>query len=113
MNLRMFTIAMLVSAIPMCAMAESAGITLNKGDFISAKQISRNGGTLISTKLSKSGRAKFKKLNQHSVGQAVHAEIDGVSSDFTLRDTIHGNGLEMGPFSPDEAQKVSTAINRK
>ncbi len=113
MNLRLFTFALLVSAIPLSVMAGTKELSLNKGDFISAKQISRNGETLISTKLSKSGKAKFRKLNQHSVGQAVHSEIAGVKSDFTLREPIRENRLEMGPFSQDDAQKVMTAINRK
>lgn len=63
MNLRLFSIALLVSAFPIFAQAESAGISLNKGDFLSAEKITNDGESVVSVKLSKSGKAKLKKLN--------------------------------------------------
>ncbi len=62
MNLRMFSIALMASAIPFSALAE-AGIKLDKGDFISAKRSRHNGEEVVSVKLSKSGKAKLRKLN--------------------------------------------------
>jgi signal peptidase I len=64
MNLRQFSMALMISALPLVVSAGSSTISLNKGDFVSAEKISRNGETLVSVKLSKSGKAKFKKLNQ-------------------------------------------------
>ena len=63
-------------------------------------------------KVSKSGKAKLKKLNEQKVGQEVDTEIGEVSSYFQLRVPITGDGLEMGPYSKSDAQKVVTAINR-
>lgn len=112
MNLRLFTIALLISALPSLSSANSA-ISLNKGDFVAAEKISRDGETLVSVKLSKSGKAKFKKLNENAVNKDVHAEIAGLSSDFNLREPIKGDKLEMGPYSNENAQKVVSEINRK
>lgn len=113
MNLRVFSIALLVSAIPFTAIAGKRRISLNPGDFRSAKQISRHGDTIVSVKLSKSGRAKMKKLNQEDVGETIHTEVGGVTTDFKLRELIRGTKLEMGPYSPEEARHVVAAINHK
>jgi hypothetical protein len=112
MNLRQFSIAMLISAIPVLSVAAPAGISLNKGDFVAAERVTKDGETVVSVKLSKSGKAKLKKLNETSVNQEVHAEIAGVSSDFKLRVPIKGDSLEMGPYSSGDAQKVIAEINR-
>jgi hypothetical protein len=113
MNLRQFSIAVLVSALPLMAMAESAAISLDKGDFIAAERVSKNGETVVSVKLSKSGKAKFKKLNAQSVDKEVHSDIAGVTSDFKLREPIKGDELQMGPYSADDAAHVVAAINKK
>src|SRR5665213_1554708 len=102
MNLRLFSIALLISALPSLSSAGEV-ISLNKGDFIAAEKISKEGETVISVKLSKSGKAKFKKLNEQSVNSGIHAEVARVSSDFKLREPIKGNRLEMGPYSYSDA----------
>jgi hypothetical protein len=107
MNIRLFSIALMASAIPLTVSAGARKITLNKGDFVSAERVQRSGELLVSVKLSKSGKAKLKKLNESSVGELVHSEIGGVSSDFLLREKIRGSGLEMGPYSPGNADKWS------
>jgi hypothetical protein len=112
MNLRQFSIALLISALPVFASATSS-ISFNKGDFVSADSISRNGEMILSVKLSKSGKAKMRKLNQSSVKKQIHAEIAGISSDFNLREPIQGDSLEMGPYSPGDAQKVISEINHQ
>lgn len=112
MNLRLFTVLMLASTLPLAASA-AARLSLNEADFISAKRITRNGGALVSVKLSKSGKAKLRKLNKEAVGKDVHSEIAGVDTGFTLREPIKGDGLEMGPYSESDAAKVVSAINKK
>lgn len=87
MNLRLFSIALLISALPNLAFTDSL-ISLNKGDFIAAERLSRTGETIISVKLSKSGKAKFRKLNESSVDKEVQSEIAGISSKFKLREPI-------------------------
>ncbi|WP_413290531.1 hypothetical protein [Bdellovibrio sp. HCB337] len=111
MNLRQFSMAILISALPLIVDASASTISLNKEDFVAAEKISRNGETLVSVKLSKSGKAKFKKLNKLSQGNEVHSEIGGVSTDFKLREPIQGDSLEMGPYSTGEVDKVITEIN--
>ena len=113
MNLRQFSIALLVSALPVFLSAKAADISLNSGDFIAAERKSPAGDTIIKVKLSKSGKAKFKKLNDNSINKEVHAEIAGVSSDFKLKVPIVDEGLEMGPYSSVNADKVITEINKK
>ena len=112
MNHRLFTIALLVSALPLFAAAD-VSVSLNKGDFVAAERLSRNGETIVSVKLSKSVKAKFKKLNADSTAKTVHSEIGGVASDFKLRAPIQGDQLEMGPYSADDATTVVTAINKQ
>jgi hypothetical protein len=72
MNLRLFTIALLISALPAISSADPA-VSLNKGDFIAAEKVTRDGETIVSVRLSKSGKAKIKKLGNKDVGKAVHA----------------------------------------
>ncbi|MGZ3693324.1 MAG: hypothetical protein ACXWQO_03910 [Bdellovibrionota bacterium] len=112
MNLRLFTIALLAAAIPLAAAAGAKEISLDKGDFLTAKRLDKNGEELVSLKLSKSGKAKLRKLSKTAVGQKVHSELGGVTSDFVLRDPIAGDKLQMGPFSHEDALKVLTAINQ-
>lgn len=112
MNLRLFSIALLISALPNLSSAESV-ISLGKEDFLAAEKISRDGEVLVSFKLSKSGKAKFKKLNHSSINKEVHSEISGVSSDFNLKEPIQGGELEMGPYSANDAEKVISEINRQ
>jgi hypothetical protein len=112
MNIRLFTIALLISALPSVSFGKSV-ISLNKGDFIAAEKISRNGETILSVKLSKSGKAKFRKLNNQAANKEVHSEIAGVVSDFRLRAPIKGGSLEMGPYSIEDAQKITNDINQK
>lgn len=107
MNLRHFSMALLVSALPLAA---SADITLDKGDFVAAERVTRNGQVRVSFKLSKSGKAKLRKANEKNQGEVVHTEIDGVKSDLTLKEPIVGDGVEMGPYSADDAQKIIKAI---
>jgi hypothetical protein len=111
MNLRTFSFVLLASALPLLAAAEAAGVTLDKADFLSARRITRRGEAIVGVKLSKSGKAKLRKLNGSSVNREVRSEIAGVAKEFVLREPIRGDGLEMGPYSVSDADKVVSAIN--
>jgi hypothetical protein len=113
MNFRLFSIVLLASALPLTVSAGNRRISFNRGDFVGARRVSRNGEDLVSVKLSKSGKAKLKKLNEESVGEAVHMEVGGVTGDLKLREKILGDRMEMGPFSPGDAQKVVQAIQQE
>ena len=112
MNLRLFSIALLISAIPTLSFADST-IILTKEDFKAAQKISRHGDVLIRIKLSKSGKAKMKKLDDDSIPKKFHVEISGTASDFKIKERIRGDGLEMGPYAMDDAQKVVSPINNQ
>ena len=107
MNTRLFSLALMLS-LPILAHAE---VTLDQADFTRATRLSRDGETVVSAKLSKSGKSKLRKLNASGVGQNVHAEIGGVRSDFRLREPVRGDGIEMGPYPGPDADKVISAIN--
>jgi hypothetical protein len=62
LNLRQFSVAVLVSALPLVASANPS-ITFDRGDFIEAKKIEKDGDTILKVKLSKSGKAKLRKLS--------------------------------------------------
>lgn len=110
MNLRHFSIAVLVSALPIFAFAESHGISLVASDFISAEKSLKNGETIVSVKLSKSGRSKFKKLKAQ-IPTHVHSDVGGVATDFQLKQEITDSGVEMGPYTDSDAAKVIAEIN--
>lgn len=112
MNLRLYSIALLISAIPQLAMA-GPDVTLSKEDFLAAERVTPEGDTVLKVKLSKSGKAKFNKLNQHSVNKEVHANIGGITSDFKLREPIKADELQMGPYSAKDADRVVNEINNK
>jgi len=112
MNLKMYSLALLISAVPHFALAGPA-ISLNRGDFIIAERVTDFGDTVLKVKLSKSGKAKFKKLNRQALNKDVHTEVAGVTSDFTLREPIRGDGIEIGPYSADDATRVVAAINNR
>ena len=81
MNLRLYSVALLVSALPIFAIAQSHGVTLGASDFISAEKNLENGETIVSLKLSKSGRSKFKKLKAQAPTDWVLAGVAGASAD--------------------------------
>jgi hypothetical protein len=56
MNQRLFSMALLISALPFLSSQHASG-QFNKGDFIA-----RERGAVVQMKLSKSGKAKVKKL---------------------------------------------------
>lgn len=64
MNKKTFSIALMASALPLLASASSVS-SLNKGDFVSSEK-NRNGRTVVSVKLSKSGKAKLRRMNRES-----------------------------------------------
>ena len=64
MNKKTFSIALMASALPFLANASSVS-SLNKGDFVSSEK-NRNGRTVVSVKLSKSGKAKLRRMNKEN-----------------------------------------------
>lgn len=62
MNKTFFTLAVLVSAVPNLAMANERGIAFGRSDFLSAKPMERGGEIFANIKLSKSGKAKLRRL---------------------------------------------------
>jgi hypothetical protein len=113
MNLRTFTIAMLISAMPVTVLGDGKEISLAKEDFISATQVTQDGETIVSAKLSKSGKAKLRKINKLSADQTISADIGGVQSDFKVRAPLQGEGIQFGPYPESDAQKVIQAINQQ
>ncbi len=113
MNARLFSIAVLISAIPLQGFAAGHEISLNHADFISAEKVSPSGETILNMKLSKSGKAKFKKLNANFISKKVHVEVAGIASDLTLKVPIAGDAMQMGPYSASEATQVVDEINKK
>lgn len=60
MNLRLYSIAFLISALPALTTA-GADISWTKEDFTVRERPSPDGETVLKVKLSKSGKAKLKK----------------------------------------------------
>jgi len=61
MNKKTFSIALMAYALPLLANAGPAA-ALNRGDFISSERPGRNGNTVVSVRLSKSGKAKLRRM---------------------------------------------------
>ena len=64
MNIRMFSLALLISALPQVSLARTARVSLNHNDFLAAERTGPDGETVLDVKLSKSGKAKLKKLQK-------------------------------------------------
>lgn len=64
MNIRLFTVALLASSLPLAAQAGTKKLSLDKGDFISEDYAMEEGEATVKVKLSKSGKAKLRKLHQ-------------------------------------------------
>lgn len=64
MNLRQFSIALLISGLPLSTTAQNQIVRFNEGDFIAAGLENDQGETALKVKLSKSGKAKLRKLNK-------------------------------------------------
>ena len=112
MSPKLFSIALLASLLPGAVQAGTQRISLDRGDFLSASRVSRHGETVLRVKLSKSGKAKLRRLNQEAVGEKVHAEIAGVATDFRLREPITGPSLEMGPYTEEDAARVLSVFHQ-
>ena len=61
MNLRLFSIAVLVSALPLTLPASNE-ISFDHADFLSTDSVTDYGESVPKVKLSKSGKAKLKRL---------------------------------------------------
>lgn len=74
MNLRLFSVAVLVSALPFITSAEAPLASFNPGDFVTAESYSQklgpDGESSFRIKLSKSGKAKLKKYHEQNVVQS-------------------------------------------
>jgi hypothetical protein len=89
----------------------ASDITLDKSDFLSAKEIKRRDEIVVSANLSKTGKEKVLELNKSSVGQNIKIQIAGEIYDLKLRAPINDNSLQFGPFSDETAKKIVTEIN--
>lgn len=65
MNKRLFSMALLMSALPFVSPAEIQTLQLNSGDFISSERLSVEGDPLFKVKLSKAGKAKLKRVQKN------------------------------------------------
>jgi hypothetical protein len=54
--------ALLISALPLAPSAKSA-LRLNEGDFKVSERVTKEGERVLKYKLTKSGKAKVKKIN--------------------------------------------------
>ncbi len=51
MNLRLFSMALLISALPLHGRANSTKVSFDRGDFLSAERLSRDGESIVGLKL--------------------------------------------------------------
>jgi hypothetical protein len=75
MNLKQFSIALLISALPLSVMGQ-ARVQFQHQDFKAAERVNEEGQTVLKVKLSKSGKAKLKRLKQNDV---METELCGSS----------------------------------
>jgi hypothetical protein len=102
MNLKQFSIALLISALPLSVMGQ-ARVQFQHQDFKAAERVNEEGQTVLKVKLSKSGKAKLKRLKQNDV---METELAGARKDFVIKAPIQGESVEIGPFTQKEAVKV-------
>ena len=108
MNKRLFSIALMVSAIPMIVFADGRTLSLSKEDFVAAERVSSSGETLVKLKLSKSGKAKLNRAAKDSDVKLVFGDQE---SQLKLRTKIEGEDLQVGPYSEGTAADLVAEVN--
>jgi preprotein translocase subunit SecD len=111
MNIRNYSIALLISALPVSINASQL-TEFNHSDFKAVERTHPDGETTLKIKLSKSGKAKVKKYNADHVGEKVKFQFSSTTSELTLREPIRGDSIEIGPFSEDTASAIETDFSK-
>lgn len=113
MNKRLFSIVLLISALPLFVMADGTSVTLNSGDFVSAERTTPVGDTLLKLKLSKSGKAKLRKISKSSGDGEVNVALGDLRSQLKLKGVILDEDIQIGPYNSTEATQVMADVNKK
>ncbi|MEO0337221.1 MAG: hypothetical protein AAF202_12565, partial [Pseudomonadota bacterium] len=66
MNIKQFSVALLISALPLSIQAQNR-VEFERQDFKALERLNPEGETVLKVKLSKSGKAKLKKLKQEDI----------------------------------------------
>lgn len=107
MNIKQFSLAILISALPLSAIGQTE-VQFQEQDFKAAERVSDSGETVLKVKLSKSGKAKLKKLKQ---GDLLQTHLAGEMRSFELKAALEGESVEIGPYSEGEAKQAVLEIN--
>ncbi|HEX7675834.1 MAG TPA: hypothetical protein VF412_16775 [Bdellovibrio sp.] len=113
MNLRLLTIAFLLTVTSFKVFANETKPSLTKSDFSHAEEVVRNEKAMVELNLSQTGKEKVKQLNQSYVGKKVSLKLNGKEEKLTLRVPIADGKMEVGPFTHAEAKKIVDEINKK
>jgi preprotein translocase subunit SecD len=113
MDLRMFTMALVLTFSSLTSFAHGPQFDFQRKDFSHAEGVQKNGKSLVHLDLSESGKKKILQINKTEVGKAITLNVAGKSQSFTLREPITGNSLEAGPFDAQDAKKMIDEINSK
>ncbi len=98
MNFRLYSIAFLFSVLPIISSATNE-LKFNRGDFVGTERKTSDGDTVLKVRLSKSGKAKIKKLNKEEVFKKIDLKVDGGSSALQIKELFSGSEIEVGTRS--------------
>jgi hypothetical protein len=114
MDLRLLTIALAFYFLPFSnSFAQNSKRSFKRSDFSHAQETVKNGRSLIQFNLSEEGKNKVKTFNKTEINKNITLDINGKVHDFTLRQAITGDKIEVGPFNHVEAKKIVEDVNTK
>ncbi|MGZ3790352.1 MAG: hypothetical protein ACXVLQ_17600 [Bacteriovorax sp.] len=85
---------------------------LEKEDFTHAKEMTKQGKSVLSIELTPTGVEKVNTINQKGLGEKIRFKIGESVYRFKLREKIVGDQLVIGPFSRSRALKIEREINQ-
>ena len=106
MNIKQFSLALLASALPLSAIGQSH-VKFSQQDFKAAESVDQNGQTVLKVKLSKSGKAKLKKLQKDDV---FLTDLGGVDKSFEVKAPLKHEQLQIGPYTKSEAKRAVESL---
>jgi hypothetical protein len=112
MKLKSLIIATLISSQGHTAQINSGEVDpiLRSSDFTGTEKIARQGSAVLRLNLTQTGIDKLDVLKKVQAKQKVTFEVNGKFFALKVRDFHYKDQLEVGPFSPKEAEKIAEEL---
>jgi len=113
MNLKSLIIATLITYESHAAGVLPSDIDpiLRSSDFTHAEEVTKQGTSILRLNLTQTGIDKIEILKKVQVKEKLTMEVKGKFYAFKLRESIVGDQIDIGPFSPKIAHKIAEELS--